>query len=202
MKISIKMRGKILVVILSLTCASCEERVPKTAAPPAPSSPTPGSSDPRPGEWGSPHFDVCALLPKGEIETVQHAVVKDVQGGGRPDGHFLISQCVYTTEPPSESVVVSISESNPDYALRLTPKQSWDLTLSRYAKRGAEGGKKFMPPRKIEGVGEEAYWMGGAIYVLQKKFTLRISVGGPGSEEEKVQSCKILAQSALSRLPP
>lgn len=191
------MRVDILLVILSLTCASCEKRVPETAAPPAPSS-----SDPRPGEWGSPHFDVCALLPKEEIETVQHAVVKDVQGAGRPDAHYLISQCVYTTEPPSKSVVVSISESNPDSALRLTSKQAWDLTLSRYAKRGTEGEEKFSPPRKIEGVGEDAYWMAGAIYVLQNNLMLRISVGGPGSEEEKVRSCKILVHGALSRLPP
>jgi hypothetical protein len=60
------------------------------------------------------------------------------------------------------------------------------------------------PPRKITGVGDEAYWMGsrvgGALYVLKKNAFIRISVGGPGNEEEKINKSKTLAQKALKRL--
>jgi hypothetical protein len=60
------------------------------------------------------------------------------------------------------------------------------------------------PPKKITGVGDEAYWMGsrvgGALYVLKKNAFIRISVGGPGNEEEKINKSKALAQKALKRL--
>jgi hypothetical protein len=60
------------------------------------------------------------------------------------------------------------------------------------------------PPKKVAGVGEEAYWMGsrvgGALYVLKKNRFIRISVGGPGNEEEKISKSKALARNALKRL--
>ncbi|MEA2175194.1 MAG: hypothetical protein QOD00_2786 [Blastocatellia bacterium] len=60
------------------------------------------------------------------------------------------------------------------------------------------------PPKKVTGVGEEAYWMGsrvgGALYVLKKNSFIRISVGGPGNEDEKISKSKALARNALKRL--
>jgi hypothetical protein len=70
--------------------------------------------------------------------------------------------------------------------------------------RGEEEGEESAPPKKITGVGEEAYWtgsrVGGALYVLKKNAFIRISVGGPGNEEEKINKSKALAQKALKRL--
>ncbi|HEY4758095.1 MAG TPA: hypothetical protein VIH43_06025 [Chthoniobacterales bacterium] len=61
-----------------------------------------------------------------------------------------------------------------------------------------------MRPRKIEGIGEESYWMGnpmgGILYVLKKDRMLRISFGGPASAEDKLAKSKALAQKALNRL--
>ena len=42
--------------------------------------------------------------------------------------------------------------------------------------------------------------MGGALYVLKNNVYIRISVGGPDSEESKIKHCKALAEKALSRL--
>jgi hypothetical protein len=42
--------------------------------------------------------------------------------------------------------------------------------------------------------------MGGAIYVLKDNVFIRISVGGPESEESKIEKSKALAAKALSRL--
>jgi hypothetical protein len=70
--------------------------------------------------------------------------------------------------------------------------------------RGEEEGEESTPPKKVTGVGEEAYWagsrVGGALYVLKKNAFIRISVGGPGKEEEKINKSKALAQKALKRL--
>lgn len=60
------------------------------------------------------------------------------------------------------------------------------------------------PPKKVNGVGEEAFWtgnrVGGALYVLKKNSFIRISVGGQGDEAAKINKSKALAQKALSRL--
>lgn len=60
------------------------------------------------------------------------------------------------------------------------------------------------PLKKIEGVGDEAYWsgtrFGGALYVLRKNVILRISVGGPDDQETKIQKSKELGQKAITRL--
>jgi hypothetical protein len=42
--------------------------------------------------------------------------------------------------------------------------------------------------------------MGGALYVLKNDVFIRVSVGGPDSEEIKINHCKALAGKALSRL--
>lgn len=61
-----------------------------------------------------------------------------------------------------------------------------------------------MRPQKIEGVGEESYWlgnpMGGILYVLKNDRMLRISFGGPGNADDKLTKSKALAQKALGHL--
>ena len=42
---------------------------------------------------------------------------------------------------------------------------------------------------------------GGLLYVLQNDYLVRISVGGTGDEQSKLEKSKALAQKALSRLP-
>jgi hypothetical protein len=42
--------------------------------------------------------------------------------------------------------------------------------------------------------------VGGALYVLKKNSFIRISVGGPGNEDEKISKSKALARNALKRL--
>jgi hypothetical protein len=61
-----------------------------------------------------------------------------------------------------------------------------------------EGGA---PPRRIVGLGEEAYWTGNpvsaALYVLKKDTIIRISIGGPEDEDAKIKKAKTLAQKIL-----
>jgi hypothetical protein len=64
--------------------------------------------------------------------------------------------------------------------------------------------EKGRPPKKVEGIGDDAYWIanrvGGALYVLKNDVFIRISVGGPESEDAKINRCKALAEKALSHL--
>lgn len=60
------------------------------------------------------------------------------------------------------------------------------------------------PPRRIAGLGDDAYWtrshVGGTLYVLKGEALLRISVGGPDNEETRLDKSKALAAKALARL--
>ena len=56
----------------------------------------------------------------------------------------------------------------------------------------------------MKGIGEDAIWTGnrvsGALYVLTKDTILRISLGGIGTQELKVERAKMLARRVLPRL--
>jgi hypothetical protein len=73
----------------------------------------------------------------------------------------------------------------------------------RESEREEENEKK-SPPKKIDGVGEEAFWIGsrvgGALYVLKDQLILRISVGGGQDIETKIARSKALAEKAINRL--
>jgi hypothetical protein len=59
-------------------------------------------------------------------------------------------------------------------------------------------------PRTIQGIGEQAYWVGspmtGALYVLKGDTFLRISVGGVREESARIGKSVALARLALKRL--
>ena len=59
-------------------------------------------------------------------------------------------------------------------------------------------------PRTIQGLGEQAYWVGsplvGALYVLKGNTFLRISVGGVREESARIEKSVALARLALKRL--
>jgi hypothetical protein len=60
------------------------------------------------------------------------------------------------------------------------------------------------PPKKIEGLGDDAYWasnrFGGILYVLKGEAFISISVGGADSEQVKIDKSKTLAKKAIEHL--
>lgn len=68
-----------------------------------------------------------------------------------------------------------------------------------------EGEEKTLP-KKVNGIGEDAFWLanrfGGALYVLKADVIIRVSVGGPATEEEKLERCEALAGKLFPRLKP
>lgn len=174
-----------------------------------------------------PKIDACGLITSDEVQKIQGSPIKDVKGSENADDSYRIAQCFYTAETFNKSVSLAVTQSNPSSPKARNPRDFWKQSFARFADaKGKEneedeerekGDKKKkesleeheereggQPPKKIEGVGEAAYWtanrMGGAIYVLKNDVFIRISVGGPESEENKIDHCKQLAQKALSRL--
>jgi hypothetical protein len=166
-----------------------------------------------------PKIDVCGLITNDEIAAVEQAPVKDSKASEQSDGSFRYAQCFYTTDPFNKSVSLAVTQADPQSPKPRNPKDFWKDTFGRYegGAKEEEGDKEkklnleeleehtgAKEPKKIDGVGDGAYWtanrMGGALYVLKNDVFIRVSIGGPGTEEERMNHCKALAEKALSRL--
>ena len=134
-------------------------------------------------------LSACDLLTKKEVAAVQGETFVDTKLTQSRDGKLDVSQCFYQlpTFTKSVSLVLMTGSSAREY---------WSTKFEH-----EEEGK---PPKEVEGVGSDALWSGnakaGALYVLRRNVILRISVGGPGSEKEKIAKSKRLAAVALRRL--
>ncbi|MGB8511018.1 MAG: DUF3558 family protein [Pyrinomonadaceae bacterium] len=165
------------------------------APPPAPTSETKAESD------------ACALISAAEVEAVQNDKVANAQGSTRADGPFASSQCFYTAENFANSVSFELNRRRPGDAKKNAIKEFWRGRFHEKRKdeeeeeEEKEGGGE---PRAVAGVGDEAFWLGndkaGALYVLKKDAFVRVSVGGPGASDVKIEKSKKLAAYALKRL--
>ena len=178
--------------LTALASCSRNERADNAASP----TPSPGAPAQRP-------LDACALLTSDEIASVQGQAYQET----KPSVHSLsglnISQCYFTLPTPSNSVVLTVTQATPADAPALM--KQWDEML-RAANSGPEEGEqgKKTPPRDLSGLGEQAFWegsaVGGALYVLLGHTHVRISVGGPGDNDAKIDRSKALAEFVLARL--
>jgi len=187
------------------------------------SSGSPAAASPANQQSGEAYFDVCGLITKEQIEAIVGSPIKETKSSGRSNGAFRVSQCFYTAAEFSKSVSLAVTESDPDSTAKRSPKDFWKETFGRYEgevkeREGDKEKKESLrdqarargeeeeanPPKKIDGIGDEAYWtgnrFGGALYVLKKDVFIRISVGGPDKEETKIDKSKALAEKALQRL--
>ena len=199
-----------LLCSLPLALAGCERRA------------TPQSTTGAGQEPGQARFDACGLIAKEEIEAIQGSPIKETKSSARSDADFRISQCFYTAAEISKSVSLAVTQSDPHSSAKRSPRDFWKETFGRFAghekeREGDQEKKESLrdqarkeereestPPKKIDGIGDEAYWIAtrvaGALYVLKNDMFIRISVGGPDKEETKINKSKALAQKALERL--
>ncbi len=197
------MRRNVLVPLFcSLLIASpaCKKR----ETPP----PVPRSS----GDSNHAQIDACRLITNQEIEAIQGSPIKDTKSSARAGTGFRVSQCFYTAAEFSKSVSLAVMEKDPDHQAKRSPKDFWKETFGRYDNNRKESDRarsegeerESIPPKKIEGIGEEAFWasnrFGGILYVLKGDTFISISLGGTDNEDTKIQKSKALAQKALQRL--
>ncbi len=163
-------------------------------------------------------IDVCALLTSAEMEAVQGEPVKETKPSVQQSGSFLMSQCFFRTATFTKSVSLALAAPDPAKPSALTPREFWrkqfhppepveeEKPVAGKAPKKAEVEREeeLRKPRPIDGLGEEAYWVGnpisGALYVLKGNSFLRISVGGVREESARIEKSKALARAALKRL--
>ena len=162
---------------------------------------------------GTPNADACKLLTSEEIQSVQGEGVKATKGTDAATGALAVSQCFYETASFTNSVSLTLTKRNGD-AKGEGPREFWKKNFGG-EKRGEpekeereRGGNReeeeSLPPTRVQGVGDEAYWVGsskvGALYVLKGNKFIRVSVGGGDTQEKKIEKTKALAQRALKRV--
>jgi len=206
-------------VVLTAGCSSNDTSTTNTANTPASASPgataNPATSPATPNTAAvKAKIDTCSLLTSADLKEVQGEAVKEAQRSDRQDGAFIVSQCYYSLPTSSNSVVLNVTTASEGAGVA-NPRTFWKDTFGRKEEKGKDRGVKekekkgeeieeSVPPQKIAGLGEDAYWLasrvGGALYVLKKDLFFRISVGGAGDEKSKLKKSKTLAQQVLKRI--
>lgn len=164
------------------------------------------------------NVDVCALVNSAEIEAVQGEPIKETKPSVQQSSNFLMSECFFGTGTSNKSVSLALAAPDPARPSALTPREFWrkqfhppepveeEKPVAGKAPKKAEVDREeeLRKPRPIDGLGEEAYWVGnpisGALYVLKGNSFLRISVGGVREESARMEKSKALARAALKRL--
>jgi hypothetical protein len=204
-----------------LVCGACKKDEPQQTSTNSAASPAAGQSiqTPSPGlseaaAAGGAKTDACSLLTTAEIESVQRETVKDTKLSGSKESGFRVSRCFFTLPTFTNSISLQITQRGEGAGAR-DPKEFWQDTFHREhksekerekekAERKEEGEGESAPPVKVDGVGDEAFWMGtrvgGALYVLKGNNYLRVSIGGSGEEADKIRRSKELAQKVAARL--
>jgi hypothetical protein len=143
--------------------------------------------------------NACQVLTQNDLAAVQGEAFADTKLTDRG----ATSQCFYQLPDFVKSV-----------SLDLTRAGGRDFWREHFAEEREERGEREReeaeereekrPPMRVKGVGDEAYWVGsrmaGSLYVLKGDSMLRVSVGGPGTEPEKIAKSKPLAKRALKRI--
>jgi hypothetical protein len=159
-----------------------------------------------------PKIVACDLVTKEEVSAIQGAKMIAATSSEGGTGALFATQCYYSSAEPNKSVNIAAIQKEPGPGANLDPRDYWkEKFVERAPKDEAEKdrgkgeeGEKEPALRKINGLGDDAYWaparMGGILYVLKGDVFLRISVGGGRSEQEILDKSKELATKALSRL--
>ncbi len=162
-------------------------------------------------------FDACALLTRSEIEKVQGQPVTETKSSMPARTGFAVHQCFYTAALFEKSVSLEVTHRGPKGPAGSAPREDWkrlyhaaespparEPASESKKKETREEGKESGRPQRVEGLGEEAFWMGdrtvGALYVLKNDSYFRISVGGWADESVRMKKTIALARKILQRL--
>lgn len=148
------------------------------------------------------HRDPCALLSDGEVRTVQGQAPAQKIPSEQPASSFRFTQCFYRTPEFANSVSVALGIPLETDSKRSGPRHYWETQFKPVS--AAPGRKKKEPPIRIAGLGDQAFWAGdpmtGALYVLKGEVFIRLSVGGPPDQTQKIKRSRALAVYVLKRL--
>jgi hypothetical protein len=146
--------------------------------------------------------DPCTLLTVSDVEQAQGNVYLDATKSVKTSGGVTVSQCYFRLPEASRSVTLEVTRAGSQHATR----ELWEKQFESKEKEKGEEGENETHGVEVKGIGEDAIWSGnrvsGALYVLTPDTILRISLGGIGTQELKVERAKMLARRVLPKLQP
>jgi hypothetical protein len=142
-------------------------------------------------------LDACHVLLPKDVAAVQGEAFTEAKLSTRGKKS---TSCFYQLPTFSKSVSLDL--------MRAGGREYWEENFEREREEEKEEaereGKVKRPPVKVRGVGSEALWVtsrvSGSLYVRKGDAVLRISLGGPGTDEQKIERSKELALKVLKRL--
>lgn len=147
--------------------------------------------------------DPCKLLTVSDVEQAQGNVYLDTAKSEKTSGGVTVSQCYYRLAEASRSVTLELTRAASPHATHELWEKQFESKEKESKEKGEEGENETHGV-EVKGIGEDALWTGnrvsGALYVLTKDLILRISLGGIGTQELKVERAKMLARRVLPRL--
>jgi hypothetical protein len=160
--------------------------------------------------------DACSLIKSEELLAVQGEATKETRPSENANGSLATGQCLYILPTYSKSLSLSLTQRDASKGQGVKLKELWEEKFRAFEEEEEKGSKSKEKnsgekeekgesrPVRIEGVGEEAFWVGnrmlGALYVLSKNSILRLSLGGPEDDAAKISKLKMLARKAIKRL--
>ena len=164
----------------------------------------------------SPRFpNACQLLTPRDIARVQGEQLKSVKLTESNENGLRVSQCFYALPSFTNSISLDVMRGKTTAFWRGHFGNALEERDGDEDRDRSVSMKKAPPPReaeeehessarKVRGIGDAAVWSGnrvaGALYVLKGETIVRISVGGGGSQEQKIERSKKLAERALRNL--
>src|SRR5689334_19144436 len=144
--------------------------------------------------------DPCKLLTVSDVEQAQGNVYLDASKSVKTSGGVTVSQCYFRLAEASRSVTLELTRAaSPHETHKL-----WETQFESKEREKGEEGENETHGIEVKGIGEDAIWTGnrvsGALYVLTPNTILRISLGGIGTQELKVERAKMLARRVLPKL--
>jgi hypothetical protein len=169
--------------------------------------------------------DVCSLLSSKQIQSVQGERAKETTASMKSEGGLSVAQCFFTLPTFTNSISLAVTRRAEGNGAR-NPRDFWNETFpSERASKvrdkdrdsqenetrerdhdsdGTEEKEEDVAPQRIEGVGNEAFWLGnaigGALYVLKDNAFVRISIGGPSDQRTKINRSRMIARLVLKNL--
>jgi hypothetical protein len=202
---AIRLMRAVILFILSLAFLSCRKNASVHADPVRPRQSMKTNAAPAVAASGM-KIEGDKLLMSGEIESVVGEPAKQAVTSARTEAGFAISQCYFQTATPAKSVVVTVTSRGPGPDAK-EPRQFWAEKFhgeGNDEKDNEEPQRRQAPPEKVEGVGDEAYWVEsgstGALYALQADRFIRVAIGGSDDKAVKIGKAKKLAELVLKRL--
>jgi hypothetical protein len=155
--------------------------------------------------------NACQLLTARDIAHVQGEEFKTAKLTESEANGLTVSQCFYALPSFTSSVSVDVMRGKTKAfwrghfaSAREAAGDDNDRDRSKGAPASREAEEHQSAALKVKGVGDAAVWSGnraaGALYVLKGDTIVRVSVGGAGSQEQKIERSKKLAARALRKL--